>query len=332
MFIYVNCARIFLILHPNTPTIQFVENHPAMETEAYHIPALLNETLDALGIRPDGVYVDATFGGGGHSMAILERLGEDGHLYSFDQDDEAVSRAPEDRRFTIVYSNFRFLRNFMRYHDVEAVDGVLADLGVSFHHFDTAERGFSFRQDAPLDMRMNRRACRTAADILATYSEEQLGDILYMYGELRQARRMASALVRARGAGRRLSTTGELMSELKPMINPRQEKKEWAMVFQALRIEVNGELTALERFMEQACSLLRPGGRMAVITYHSLEDRMVKNFMRSGNIHGVMDKDFFGRVSSPLKPLFAKPVVPGDDEVARNPRSRSAKLRVAVKL
>lgn len=303
-----------------------------MELEVYHIPALLSETIEALQVRPDGVYVDATFGGGGHSMAIMERLSLSGHLYSFDQDDEAVSRAPKDERFTIVYSNFRFLRNFMRYYGVESVDGVLGDLGVSFHHFDAAERGFSFRQDAPLDMRMNRHGARTAADLLATLSEEELANVLYLYGELKQSRRMASAIVKSREAGKPVHTTGELLELIKPMINPRQEKKELAMVFQALRIAVNGELTALEEFLMQACELLKPGGRLAIITYHSLEDRLVKNFMRSGNIRGEVEKDFFGRSASPLKMLGSKPIVPSAEEVERNPRSRSAKLRVAVKL
>ena len=303
-----------------------------MESEVYHIPALLSETIEALQVRPDGVYVDATFGGGGHSMAIMERLSLSGHLYSFDQDDEAVSRAPKDERFTIVYSNFRFLRNFMRYYGVESVDGVLGDLGVSFHHFDAAERGFSFRQDAPLDMRMNRHGARTAADLLATLSEEELANVLYLYGELKQSRRMASAIVKSREAGKPVHTTGELLELIKPMINPRQEKKELAMVFQALRIAVNGELTALEEFLIQACELLKPGGRLAIITYHSLEDRLVKNFMRSGNIRGEVEKDFFGRSASPLKMLGSKPIVPSAEEVERNPRSRSAKLRVAVKL
>lgn len=303
-----------------------------MESEVYHIPALLSETIEALQVRPDGVYVDATFGGGGHSMAIMERLSLSGHLYSFDQDDEAVSRAPKDERFTIVYSNFRFLRNFMRYYGVESVDGVLGDLGVSFHHFDAAERGFSFRQDAPLDMRMNRHGARTAADLLATLSEEELANVLYLYGELKQSRRMASAIVKSREAGKPVHTTGELLELIKPMINPRQEKKELAMVFQALRIAVNGELTALEEFLMQACELLKPGGRLAIITYHSLEDRLVKNFMRSGNIRGEVEKDFFGWSASPLKMLGSKPIVPSAEEVERNPRSRSAKLRVAVKL
>lgn len=303
-----------------------------MESEVYHIPALLSETIEALQVRPDGVYVDATFGGGGHSMAIMERLSLSGHLYSFDQDDEAVSRAPKDERFTIVYSNFRFLRNFMRYYGVESVDGVMGDLGVSFHHFDAAERGFSFRQDAPLDMRMNRHGARTAADLLATLSEEELANVLYLYGELKQSRRMASAIVKSREAGKPVHTTGELLELIKPIINPRQEKKELAMVFQALRIAVNGELTALEEFLMQACELLKPGGRLAIITYHSLEDRLVKNFMRSGNIRGEVEKDFFGRSASPLKMLGSKPIVPSAEEVERNPRSRSAKLRVAVKL
>lgn len=303
-----------------------------MESEVYHIPALLSETIEALQVRPDGVYVDATFGGGGHSMAIMGRLSLSGHLYSFDQDDEAVSRAPKDERFTIVYSNFRFLRNFMRYYGVESVDGVLGDLGVSFHHFDAAERGFSFRQDAPLDMRMNRHGARTAADLLATLSEEELANVLYLYGELKQSRRMASAIVKSREAGKPVHTTGELLELIKPIINPRQEKKELAMVFQALRIAVNGELTALEEFLMQACELLKPGGRLAIITYHSLEDRLVKNFMRSGNIRGEVEKDFFGRSASPLKMLGSKPIVPSAEEVERNPRSRSAKLRVAVKL
>ena len=303
-----------------------------MYTEVYHIPALLPETLDALQVRPDGVYVDATFGGGGHSKAIMDLLDKRGHLYSFDQDDEAVNRAPKDERFTMVYSNFRFLRNFMRYYDVEGLDGVLGDLGVSFHHFDAAERGFSFRQDAPLDMRMNRHAARTAEDLLASISEDELADVLYLYGELKQSRRMAAAIIKAREAGRPVRTTGELLDLLKPMINPRQEKKELAMVFQALRIAVNGELTALEQFLEQACELLKPGGRLAIITYHSLEDRLVKNFMRSGNVRGQVEKDFFGRTNVPLKALGSKPIVPSEEEVANNPRSRSAKLRVAVKL
>lgn len=303
-----------------------------MNTEIYHIPALLPETLAALQVRPDGVYVDATYGGGGHSRAIIEQLDMRGHLYSFDQDDEAVANAMKDGRFTMVYSNFRFLRNFMRYYGVKGVDGILADLGVSFHHFDTAERGFSFRQDAPLDMRMNRHAALTAADMLATMSEEEIADILYLYGELKQSRRMASAIVKARESGHPVRTTGALLRVLEPLVNPRQAKKELAMVFQALRIAVNGELSALEQFLVQAAELLNPGGRLVVITYHSLEDRLVKNFMRSGNIRGQVDKDFFGHTNTPFKLLGSKPIVPTEEEVERNPRSRSAKLRVAIKL
>lgn len=303
-----------------------------MTETVYHIPALLPETLEALDVRPGGIYVDATYGGGGHSRAIVERLSPEGHLYSFDQDDEAVSRAMTDPRFTIVYSNFRFLRNFMRYYGVEAVDGVLADLGVSFHHFDDATRGFSFRFDGQLDMRMNRHADHTAAWILENYSEEDLAKIFTLYGELRQGRQLARAIVAARQAGRGVTTVGDLTEIASKIISPKKEKKEMAMVFQALRIEVNGELQALEQFLEQALKVLRPGGRLAIITYHSLEDRLVKNFMRSGNIRGEVEKDFFGASKVGIKPLSNKPITPSEEEIERNPRSRSAKLRVAVKL
>lgn len=303
-----------------------------MSDDVYHIPALLPETIEALDIHPDGVYVDATYGGGGHSRAILELLGKGGHLYSFDQDDEAVSRAMTDDKFTIVYGNFRFLKNFMRYYDVDGVDGILADLGVSFHHFDDSARGFSFRFDAPLDMRMNRRAEHTAAWVLENYSEERLADIFTLYGELKQGRRLASAIVKSREAGQLVATVQQLSDIAAKFISPRKEKKELAMVFQALRIEVNGEMQALEQFLAQTLEVLNPGGRLAVITYHSLEDRLVKNFMRTGNFSGVADKDFFGAVKTPFKTLSSKPIVPSDEEVERNPRSRSAKLRVAVKL
>ncbi|MDE6277803.1 MAG: 16S rRNA (cytosine(1402)-N(4))-methyltransferase RsmH [Muribaculaceae bacterium] len=303
-----------------------------MPEEVYHIPALLPEALDALDIRPDGIYVDATLGGGGHSHAIVERLGEAGRLYSFDQDSDAIERAFEDPRFTAVYGNFRYLRNFLRYYGVESVDGILADLGVSSHHFDDAGRGFSFRADAPLDMRMNRRGGRTAASLLATADEECIAEILWLYGELRQSRRMARAIVEARKSGRPVDTTGRLLEVVRPFINPRQEKKELAQVFQALRIEVNGEMSALENFLSQALAVLKPGGRLAIITYHSLEDRLVKNFMRSGRIDGEIEKDFYGRSTSPFRLLTTKPIVPGEAEVERNPRARSAKLRCAVKL
>lgn len=298
----------------------------------YHIPALLLQVIESLDIKPHGIYVDATFGGGGHSRAIMERLEVPGHLYSFDQDDEAVARAFADPRFTMVYGNFRFLRNFLRYYGVESVDGILADLGVSFHHFDDAERGFSFRFDSPLDMRMNRRATISAADFLATAPQERIATVLSLYGELRQARRMAAAIVKEREAGRPVDTVGRLSEIVAPMISPKHEKKEMAMLFQALRIEVNGEMQALEQFLDSCLKVLRPGGRLAVITYHSLEDRMVKNFVRAGNVEGREDRDFFGAVNRPLRPLWSKPIVPDAEEIERNPRSRSAKLRVAERV
>ncbi len=302
-----------------------------MHQDVYHIPALLEETISGLNISPDGVYVDATFGGGGHSRGIVVHLGQSGHLYSFDQDEDAVGNAFDDSRFTIVYSNFRFLSNFMRYYDVDGVDGVLADLGVSFHHFDDKERGFSFRWEGALDMRMNRKSSLTAAKILATYSEEQIADVFYLYGELKNSRRLASAIVKARNEFS-VDTVERLLSVVKPFINPKQEKKELAQLFQALRIEVNGEIDALKSFLQQALKVLKPGGRLVVITYHSLEDRLVKNFMKSGNLRGDVEKDFYGRMLSPLKLLNSKPIVPTDEEIERNPRSRSAKLRIAEKL
>lgn len=304
-----------------------------MSEEVYHIPALLPETIEALDIRPGGIYIDATFGGGGHSGAIMELLdiGEGGHLYSFDQDEDAVRRAPTDPRFTMVYSNFRFITNFMRYYEVESVDGVLADLGVSFHHFDDGERGFSFRTDGPLDMRMNRQGARSAADLLNTLPEEKIADILYIYGELKQSRAIARSIVKARSTTP-FTSIGQLIAAVTPHIDPRKEKKELAQIFQALRIEVNDEMGALKELLEGALKVLRPGGRLAVITYHSLEDRLVKNFMKTGDFAGKAEKDFFGKVNAPMKPLGNKPIVPGTEEIERNPRSRSAKLRVAVKL
>lgn len=302
-----------------------------MSEQVYHIPALLPETLEALDIKSNGIYVDATFGGGGHSRAIVEQLDSNGHLYSFDQDEDAVKRAFEDSRFTIVYSNFRFLSNFLRYYNVDGVDGILADLGVSFHHFDDKDRGFSFRFEGPLDMRMNQKAKQTAAWILANYNEEQLANIFYLYGELKSARKIASAIVKARNISP-IGTIERLLEVTKPFINPRQEKKELAMLFQALRIEVNGEIDVLKKFLQQSLNALKPGGRLVIITYHSLEDRLVKNFMRSGNLTGEMEKDFFGRNLSPFKLLTSKPIVPSDEEIERNPRSRSAKLRIAKKI
>ena len=263
--------------------------------------------------------------------AILERLGDKGRLYAFDQDEDACVNRIEDNRFTFVRSNFRFLKNFMRYYDVDSIDGLLADLGVSFHHFDASERGFSFRFDGALDMRMNRRARTTAADIIESYTQEQLSDIFYLYGELRSARKIAGAVVSARRV-QKIDTTTRLVEVVSPYIDKRQEKKELAQLFQALRIEVNQEMEALRRMLLSACELVRPGGRIAILTYHSLEDRLVKNFFKTGNFEGRVEKDFFGRIESPLRPVNNKVIVPDDDEVIRNPRARSAKLRIAEKL
>ena len=302
-----------------------------MQSSVYHIPALLDACMAGLAVQPDGTYVDVTFGGGGHSRAILERLGDKGRLYAFDQDEDACVNRIEDNRFTFVRSNFRFLKNFMRYYDVDSIDGLLADLGVSFHHFDASERGFSFRFDGALDMRMNRRARTTAADIIESYTQEQLSDIFYLYGELRSARKIAGAVVSARRV-QKIDTTTRLVEVVSLYIDKRQEKKELAQLFQALRIEVNQEMEALRRMLLSACELVRPGGRIAILTYHSLEDRLVKNFFKTGNFEGRVEKDFFGRIESPLRPVNNKVIVPDDDEVIRNPRARSAKLRIAEKL
>lgn len=304
-----------------------------MNNQPYHIPALLEASLEALDIKPGGTYVDVTYGGGGHSKAIVARLDAEagGHLYGFDQDEDAVANAIDDPRFTIVHSNFRFIRNFMRYYGVDGVDGVLADLGVSFHHFDTPERGFSFRADGPLDMRMNRRGGISAARYLAEATEEQIADSLYLYGELRQSRAIARAIVAARRDGD-IDTVEKLLAATGRLLDPRKEKKELAQLFQALRIVVNDEMAALREMLDGALSVLRPGGRLAVITYHSLEDRLVKNFMKTGNFEGRLVKDLYGRSETPLKMLQSRPIVPDEAEIERNPRSRSAKLRVAVKL
>ncbi|MCC8112420.1 MAG: 16S rRNA (cytosine(1402)-N(4))-methyltransferase RsmH [Bacteroidales bacterium] len=303
-----------------------------MNQDVYHIPALLPQVISGLDIRQDGIYADFTFGGGGHSRAILAELGPEGRLLAFDQDIEAIERAKPDPRLTMVHGNFRYMENFMRFYGVMPgqVDGILADLGVSFHHFDDPARGFSFRWDGPLDMRMNQKGGRTAAQILAEESEERLADIFYLYGELKTARRIAAAIVKARGA-EPIATVEQLLAVVKPMINPKQEKKELAQVFQALRIEANGELDSLKSMLKQAQAMLAPEGRLAIITYHSLEDRLVKNFMKTGNFEGKEDKDFFGKVSSPFRLLTNKPIVPDDEEIALNPRSRSAKLRIAIK-
>lgn len=298
----------------------------------YHVPVLLKQSVDGLAIRPDGCYVDVTFGGGGHSREILSRLGEDGHLYSFDQDADAENNLPEaDGRFTFVRSNFRYLTNWMRYYGVEAVDGILADLGVSSHHFDDENRGFSFRFDAPLDMRMNGRAGTTAADLVNRYEEEQLARLFYLYGELKNGKRLAAAIVRSRNE-RPIQTVSDLMETVQPLMGRDREKKDLAKVFQALRIEVNHEMDALQEMMAAAIRVLRPGGRLAVLTYHSLEDRMVKNFMRSGNAEGNIEQDFYGNRIAPIRPVNNKVIVPDQEEQEQNPRSRSAKLRIAEKL
>lgn len=302
-----------------------------MTTEtAYHIPVLLEETVAGLNIRPEGIYVDVTFGGGGHSREILKHLSANGHLYSFDQDKDAERNLVDDGRFTFVRSNFRYLKNWMRYYGVEQIDGLLADLGVSSHHFDTQERGFSFRFDGALDMRMNQRGKKTAADMVNEYSEEKLADVFFLYGELKNSRKLAAAIVRKR-AQKPIATIGDFMEIIRPFFEREREKKELAKVFQALRIEVNQEMDALKEMLHAASELLRPGGRLSVLTYHSLEDRIVKNFIRTGNAEGKMEKDFFGNVQTPLKAVNNKVITAGDEEQARNPRSRSAKLRIAEK-
>lgn len=298
----------------------------------YHIPVLLHESVDGLNIYPSGTYVDVTFGGGGHSREILRRLGDDGHLYSFDQDADAEGNIPEgDERFTFVRSNFRYLTNWMRYYGVDHIDGLIADLGVSSHHFDAEERGFSFRFDAPLDMRMNGRAGMTAADIVNRYDEERLANVLYLYGELKNSRKLAAAMVKAR-ALKAVETIDDLLQIVKPFMPREREKKDLARVFQALRIEVNHEMDALHEMLEAALKVLRPGGRLVVLTYHSLEDRMVKNFVRSGRMDGKVEQDFFGRKLTPWRAVNNKVIVPDEEEQRTNPRSRSAKLRIAEKL
>lgn len=299
-----------------------------MSEPAYHVPALLPQTLECLDIRPDGIYVDATFGGGGHSRAILERLGPEGRLIAFDQDEDAIANAPHDPRFTFVRSNFRFMRNFLRFHGVERVDGILADLGVSFHHFDDAERGFSFRADAPLDMRMNRRAPLTAAQLLERYDVRDLTSLFRTYADLKDPAKAARAIVAARGENP-LDTTFRLADAVRPALNPKGEKKEMAQVFQAIRIEVNSEMEALTTLLERAPKMLKDGGRAVILTYHSVEDRIVKNFFRSGNIEGKIEKDFFGNTLCDWRPITRQPITADAGEVEANPRSRSAKLRAA---
>jgi len=298
--------------------------------EAYHVPVLLKESVDGLNIQPSGIYVDVTFGGGGHSREILSRMDADAHLYSFDQDADAERNIVDDDRFTFVRSNFRYIKNWMRYYGVEQIDGLLADLGVSSHHFDDETRGFSFRFDAPLDMRMNVRAGKTAANIVNGMDEEPLADVFYLYGELKNSRRIAAALVKAR-ALKPIVTTQDFINAVEPLFKREREKKDMAKLFQALRIEVNHEMTALKEMLAGATELLRPGGRLSVITYHSLEDRIVKNIMKAGNAEGKIKQDFFGRIETPFTLINNKVITPDEEEQENNPRSRSAKLRIAEK-
>lgn len=296
----------------------------------YHIPVLLQESIEGMNLQPNGIYVDMTFGGGGHSKEILRQGDSSIRLFSFDQDADAEKNIVDDNRFTFVRSNFRYLYNFLRYHQVEQVDGILADLGVSSHHFDDSERGFSFRFDGNLDMRMNKRAGITAADVVNTYDEERLANIFYLYGELKNSRKLASAIAKARNE-KAIKTIGDFLVIVKPMFGREREKKELAKVFQALRIEVNQEMEALKEMLYAAAEALKPGGRLVVITYHSLEDRMVKNIMKTGNIEGKAEQDFFGNVQTPFRLVNNKVIVASNEEVERNPRSRSAKLRIAEK-
>lgn len=313
--------------------------------ETYHVPVLLGQSVDGLNIQPGGIYIDVTFGGGGHSSEILSRLDDNAHLYSFDQDPDAEQntmhsenakegsepkRFVDDSRFTFVRSNFRYLKNWMRYYGIEHIDGLLADLGVSSHHFDDETRGFSFRYDAPLDMRMNKRAGKTAADIVNNYEESALADIFYLYGELKNSRKIASTLVKTR-AEKPIATTQDFIKAVEPLFKREREKKDMAKLFQALRIEVNHEMDALKDMLKAATELLKPGGRLSVITYHSLEDRIVKNVMKTGNAEGKMKQDFFGKIETPFKLINNKVIIPDNDEQEKNPRSRSAKLRIAEK-
>ena len=298
--------------------------------QTYHVPVLLHESIKGMNLQPGGIYVDVTFGGGGHSKEILKQMDKDSRLFSFDQDEDAEQNIVNDNRFQFVRSNFRYLHNFLRYYDVEEIDGLLADLGVSSHHFDDSERGFSFRFDGNLDMRMNKRSGMTAADIVNTYDEERLADLFYLYGELKNSRKLASVLVKAR-AKKEFVTISDFLEIVKPLYGREREKKELAKVFQALRIEVNQEMEALKEMLYAAANALKPGGRLVVITYHSLEDRMVKNIMKTGNIEGKAEKDFYGNIQSPFRLVNNKVIIPSDDEINTNPRSRSAKLRIAEK-
>ena len=301
------------------------------DEQIYHVPVLLEQSILGLNIQSAGTYVDVTFGGGGHSKEILKHLDKRGRLLSFDQDADAEKNIINDKRFTFVRSNFRYLQNFLRYYGVEQIDGLLADLGVSSHHFDESERGFSFRADGPLDMRMNKRAGLSATDVVNDYTEEKLANVFYLYGELKNSRKQANTICKAREV-QKLDTINAFLEVIKPLFNKEREKKELAKVFQSLRIEVNQEMEALREMLQAATQVLKPHGRLVVITYHSLEDRMVKNLMKTGNVEGKADKDFYGRINTPYALVNNKVIVPSEEEIERNPRSRSAKLRIAEKL
>lgn len=298
---------------------------------AYHTPALLKESIDGLNISPSGVYVDVTFGGGGHSSEILKRLGDNGRLIAFDQDKDAFRNAIQDSRFTLVHGNFRFLKNFLQYHKVNNIDGLIADLGVSSHHFDDSDRGFSFRFKGNLDMRMNQSAYTSAADILNEYSVERLSELFYNYGELRNAKKIAAAVVEYRKS-KKIEKTDEFLSIIEAFTRKDRERKVQAQAFQALRIEVNKEMETLAIMLKQALQILKPEGRLSVISYHSLEDRLVKNFFKTGNFEGKLEKDFFGNPLTPFQLINKKVIVPSEEEQQENPRSRSAKLRIAKKI
>lgn len=302
-----------------------------MTDKVYHNPALLEESLDGLSIKADGCYVDATFGGGGHSRAILERLSENGKLFAFDQDPDALKNTIEDTRFTLINQNFSFLKNYLKLYKMIPVDGILADLGVSFHQFDVADRGFSFRFDGPLDMRMDQKRDLTAAKVLNIYAEEDLALLLKNYGEIHQAKTIAGKVVRRRSESE-FKNIADLKDLIVDLVPEKYQHSFLAKVFQALRIEVNQEMEVLQELLKQSEEVLAEGGRMVVITYHSLEDRMVKNFFKSGNIQGKLEKDLYGNLIRPFEPVNKKPITPTHQEVSENNRSRSAKLRIAQKL
>lgn len=308
-----------------------MQNEIVTTAGSYHVPALLKESVDGLNVQPNGTYVDVTFGGGGHSREIMRRLGKEGHLLAFDQDMDAYVNKIEDARFIFVHSNFRYLRNFLHYYGVEKIDGLLADLGVSSHHFDDESRGFSFRFDGELDMRMNRNAALKASDVLNDYTESKLADIFYVYGEMRNARLIARAIVKERMVAP-INTVQRFLDVLKPFVGKDKEKKDLARIFQALRIEVNDEMDTLRKLLYDAVKVLKPGGRIAILTYHSLEDRIVKNFFKTGNFEGKLEKDFYGNPIVPLRLVNNKVIVASDEEVEANPRARSAKLRIAEKI